>query len=218
MLERKVEQLMGQIAQVTSDTAKDNAIQSKDAPETSPDGENDPLEAMNTISAAHGADPPTVSVSGRQPSIVDRGLLNQAEAERLVSKFRLEFGKTFPFVVIGAGETAASLVEKQPFLFMCIAAATLSSAHPARRVVCGDIVKQVSLRVVEHSERNLELLRGIMISCAWYSYPSLKGHPQLLLYVQLCVTIVHDLGLHVKQGLTTDEQRALLGTYWLSVG
>lgn len=218
MLERKVEQLMGQIAQVTSRTVKDPTIQPNNALEASYDQETDSTEAMNIISAAHGADPPTVSVSDRQPSVIDRGLLSQAEAKLLVSKFRLEFGTKFPFVVLQDNETAAALIEKQPFLFMCIASATLSSAHPARRVVCSDIIKQVGLRVLEQSERNLELLRGIMISCAWYSYPSLKGHPQLLLFVQLCVTILHDLGLHAKQDLTTDEQRALLGTYWLSVG
>lgn len=218
MLEKKVEQLMCQIAQVTSGTARDNTIQSNDAPEASHNRENDSPEAMDIISAAHGADPPTVSASERQPSVIDRGLLNQVEAELLVSKFRREFGTKFPFVVLQDNETAAMLAEKQQFLFMCIAAATLSSAHPARRVVCNDIVKQVSLRVLEHSERNLELLQGIMISCAWYSYPSLKGHPQLLLFVQLCVTILHDLGLHAKHDLTADEQRAFLGTYWLSVG
>ena len=150
-----------------------------------------------------------------QPTIVDRGLLSEAEAERLVTSFQLEFIPKFPFVLLGR-ETAESLRRTQPFLFLCIVAATIGSASPLRKIVADEIMKHVTLRIVARSERNLELLRGLLVHSAWYSYPGEKNHPRLLLLIQFCVSISQDLGLHKKTNLTLDEQRALLGTYWLS--
>jgi hypothetical protein len=101
---------------------------------------------------------------------------------------------------------------------LCIVAATIGSAHPLRKTVAEEIMNHVTSRIVARSERNLELLRGLLIHCAWYSYPAERYHPRLLLLAQLCVSISYDLGLHRKRSPNSDEQRALLGTYWLSVG
>lgn len=167
---------------------------------------------------SHGLDPPTSSVLEHQPSIVDRGLLSEVEAERLVTAFQLDFVPKFPFVLVAHGETAASLRDREPFLFLCIVAATMGSAHPLRKTVAEEIMNHVTSRLVVRSERNLELLRGLLVHSAWYSYPAEKYHPRLLLLIQFCVSLLYDLGLHRKPTLNSDEQRALLGTYWLSVG
>jgi hypothetical protein len=142
--------------------------------------------------------------------------LSEAEAERLVTTFKLELVPNFPFVLIARGETAASLRDREPFLFLCVVVATMGSAHPLRKTVTDEIMKHVTLRVVARSERNLELLRGLLVHSAFYSYPAEKYHPRLLLLIQFCVSILYDLGLHKKPSPNSDEQRALLGTYWLS--
>ncbi|KAK9234856.1 hypothetical protein V1525DRAFT_30916 [Lipomyces kononenkoae] len=167
---------------------------------------------------SHGLSPPTSSVLEGQPSIVDRGLLSETEAERLVATFQLDLVPKFPFVLIAHGETAASLRNREPFLFLCIVAASMGSAHPLRKTVAEEIMKHVTLRVVARSERNLELLRGLLVHTAWYAYPAEKYHPRLLLLAQFCVSTLYDLGLHRKSDPNLEEQRALLGTYWLSVG
>ncbi|EAU38427.1 predicted protein [Aspergillus terreus NIH2624] len=118
------------------------------------------LEAAQDPS--HGPDPPTSSVLEGQPSIVDRGLLDEAEAEGLVASFQLDFIPKFPFVLLPNGETAARLRGREPFLFLCVVAAAMGSAHPLRRTVVEEIMEHVTLRIVTRSERNLELLRGLL--------------------------------------------------------
>ncbi|KAJ5228895.1 hypothetical protein N7489_009603 [Penicillium chrysogenum] len=227
MLEKKVDQLTSQLTALTRQHGQTLPDTSTSNPPTnglnsSHDPELDSTDISELLDAAkdpsHGLDPPTSSVLEGQPSIVDRGLLSEAETERLVATFQLDLVPKFPFVLLAHGETAVRLRNREPFLFLCIVAATIGSAHPLRKTVAEEIMNHVTSRIVARSERNLELLRGLLIHCAWYSYPAERYHPRLLLLVQLCVSISYDLGLHRKRSPNSDEQRALLGTYWLSVG
>lgn len=225
VLEKKVDQLMSQLAALTRQNGLSQSSSYTPDPLTnvsgsSRDPEPDSTDIVEMLEAAqdpsHGPDPPTSSVLEGQPSIVDRGLLDEAEAEGLVASFQLDFVPKFPFVLLSDGATAARLRGREPFLFLCVVAAAMGSAHPLRRTVVEEIMEHVTLRIVTRSERNLELLRGLLVHCAWYSYPAERNHPRLLLLIQLCVSMLYDLGLHRKPSLGLDEQRALLGTYWLS--
>jgi hypothetical protein len=226
LLEKKVDQLTSQLAALTRQNGQ--TLPDTFTPPTnnnlgsSRDTELDSTDIGALLDAAedpsHGLHPPTSSVLEGQPSIIDRGLISEAEAERLVKSFQRDFVPRFPFVLLAHGETAARLRNREPFLFLCVVAATMSSAHPLRKTVADEIMKHVTLRVVARSERNLELLRGLLVHSAWYSYPAERYHPRLLLLIQFCVSILYDLRLHRKHDLTLDEQRALLGAYWLSNG
>ncbi|KAJ5089476.1 hypothetical protein N7532_008160, partial [Penicillium argentinense] len=228
MLEKKVDQLTSQLTALTRQNGQSSPGTSKasNLPTNESSSSRDPDPASTDIVAlldaaqdpSHGPDPPTTSVLEGQPSIVDQGLLSEAEAELLIKTFQLEFVPKFPFVLLTHGETAARLRNREPFLFLCIVAATMGSAHPLRKVVAEEIMKHVTLRIVARSERKLELLRGLLVHSAWYSYPGERYHPRLLLLIQLCGSILYDLSLHKKTRLNSDEQRALLGTYWLSAG
>lgn len=222
VLEKKVDQLTSQLAALTRQNGPDTSNQLTNNLGSSCDPELDSTNIVALLEVAqdpsHGLNPPTSSILEGQPSIVDQGLLSEAEAERLVMTFHTDLVSTFPFVLIANGETAARLRDREPFLFLCIVAVTMGSAHPLRKIVAEEIMKHITLRVVARSERNLELLRGLLVYIAWYSYPAERYHPQLLLLVQLCVSMLYDLGLHRKPSPNLDEQRVLLGTYWLSVG
>ncbi|KAL4786413.1 hypothetical protein BJX76DRAFT_365793 [Aspergillus varians] len=232
VLEKKVDQLMSQLAALTGQNGQTSPPDTSNHPPANNSGSSrDPEAELDStdldidalLDAAkdpsHGVDPPTSSALEGQPSIVDRGLLSAAEAERLVTSFQVDLVAKFPFVVLAHGETAARLRAREPFLFLCVVAATMGSAHPLRKTVVEEIMKHVTRRVVARSERNLELLRGLLIHSAWYSSPAERYHPRLLLLIQFCVSILYDLGLHRKKpSPSLDEQRALLGTYWLSVG
>lgn len=225
VLEKKVDQLTSQLAALTRQNGRSSPGTSNPLTNNLGSSRDPELDSTNIAvllevaqDPSHGLDPPTSSILEGQPSIVDQGLLSEAEAERLVMTFQTDLVSTFPFVLIANGETAARLRDREPFLFLCIVAATMGSAHPLRKIVAEEIMKHVTLRIVARSERNLELLRGLLVYIAWYSYPAERYHPQLLLLIQLCVSILYDLGLHRKSSLNSDEQRALLGTYWLSVG
>lgn len=149
---------------------------------------------------------------------MEQGLITAEEAKSLVDEFCANFLTKFPFAALSCIETADHLKDEAPFLLLCIVGVAMRIGHPVRKTIMEEIMKHISLRIVTHSERSLILLRGLLIHCAWYSYPALKNHPQLLLLVQLCVSMVYDLGLHKKAQLKGEEKRALLGTYWLSVG
>ncbi|GLB09361.1 hypothetical protein AtubIFM57258_005279 [Aspergillus tubingensis] len=240
LLEKKVDQLLSQLATLTqqqngqtlspdtstTDSLPTNSNTNGDLHISSHDSSSQRTSTDTDIAAlldaakdpSHGPNPPTSSVLAGQPSLVDRGLLSPAEAERMLTIFKADFAARFPFVLIPIGETADQLRVREPFLFLCVVAATMGSAHPLRKIVAEEIMNHVTSRIVARSERNLELLRGLLVHCAWYTYPAEKYHPRLLLLIQLCVAIVHDLGLHKRDGMGADEQRALLGTYWLSVG
>lgn len=225
VLEKKVDQLMSQLAALTRQNRQTSPDTSNPLPDdlgSSRTTELDLSDIPALLDAAkdpsHGIYPPTSSVLAGQPSIVDRGLLSEAEAERSLMTFQLDLVYKFPFVLIPRNETATSLRAREPFLFLCVIAATIGSSHPLCKVVADEIMNHVTQRLVAHSERNLELLRGLLVYSAWYSYPAERHHPRLLLLIQFCVSIVYDLGLHRNPSLNADEQRALLGTYWLSVG
>ncbi|GAB1213784.1 hypothetical protein ATERTT37_002937 [Aspergillus terreus] len=169
VLEKKVDQLMSQLAALTRQNGLSQSSSYTPDPLTnvsgsSRDPEPDSTDIAEMLEAAqdpsHGPDPPTSSVLEGQPSIVDRGLLDEAEAEGLVASFQLDFIPKFPFVLLPNGETAARLRGREPFLFLCVVAAAMGSAHPLRRTVVEESMEHVTLRIVTRSERNLELLRA----------------------------------------------------------
>ncbi|GAB1200677.1 hypothetical protein APSETT444_010052 [Aspergillus pseudonomiae] len=170
VLEKKVDQLMSQLAALTrqsGQTSPDTSNLLTNDLGSSRDSEQDSSDIAALIDAAqdpsHGLDPPTSSALEGQPSIVDRGLLSEAEAERLVSTFKLELVPKFPCVLIAHDEAAARLRDREPFLFLCVVAAAMGSAHPLRKTVAEEIMKHVTSRIVVRSERNLELLRGLLV-------------------------------------------------------
>ncbi|KAM6479164.1 hypothetical protein HDV62DRAFT_168000 [Trichoderma sp. SZMC 28011] len=163
----------------------------------------------------HGREPPTTSVLEGISDIVDRGFLSIHEAETYVAQFKSRFVWNFPFVVLPPSQTADMLRKQEPLLFLAVIAATIPSAHAIRKLLADEIMQHITSRIVASSERNLGLLRALLVLCAWYRYPSQRGNVQLVLLLDLCVNMVHDLRLHRLKGeLTTDQQRALLGTYW----
>ncbi|KAK1251772.1 hypothetical protein MKX07_007251 [Trichoderma sp. CBMAI-0711] len=179
------------------------------------DGNQDPLDADSDC--YHGRPPPTTSILEGIPDIVDRGFLTTTEAEALVTRFKSSFVPNFPFVTLPTSQSAHHLRQHEPLLFLAVAAAVIPSAHPIRKLLADETMQHVTSRIVAGSERNLGLLRALLVLCAWYRYPAQKGNVQLVLLLDLCVTMAYDLRLHRKRGgLTMDEQRTLLGTYWVS--
>lgn len=233
----RVALLEGQVGQLTSQVSaltRQNDLNRRISPETpidisnsltndsgSSQGQRLESEDISMLLDAakdpsHGLAPPISSALAGQPSLVDRGLFSESETENLIQTFKSAFVPKFPFVLIASTETAVQLGKREPFLFLCVIAATIGSSHPLRKKVTEEVMNHITLRVVERSERNLELLQGLLVYSAWYTYPAERYHPQLLLLIQFCVSILYDLGLHKKSTASLDEQRALLGTYWLS--
>ncbi|KAM0525571.1 hypothetical protein ACHAPE_000278 [Trichoderma viride] len=220
-LENRVEELMAQLDAIRNGAAQHAPTSSSTDGLTPSTGDltvpDDPELLDPDSEGYHGREPPTTSVLEGLPDIVDRGFLSISEAENLVSQFKSRFVWTFPFVVLDPSQTVADLRKGDPLLFLAVIAATIASAHPIRKLLADEIMQHVTSRIVASSERNLGLVRALLVLCAWYRYPAQKGNVQLVLLITMCAAMVHDMGLHRLQAeLTMDQQRAMLGTYLIS--
>lgn len=204
------------------------------------------LSSPGSLSASSKA-PPNTSTSSAIPSIpyetgeyedldiIDCNLLSLDMANNLLNLFRDDFVTHFPFVVIPAEITVETLRRKSPFLFLTIMAATTFRNSILQRHLATEIQRRISARIVMSCEKNMDLLQGLLVHVAWYHYYFDPKKPQIFLMLQLCVTLIHDLGLDKnpseKRAKLTDsgqlvegnyfqrsaaEKRALLGAYFLS--
>ncbi|KAL7910788.1 hypothetical protein GGI35DRAFT_445614 [Trichoderma velutinum] len=234
VLESKIEELTAQLVALRNGVSNHNGTASSStngtASSTEPSsvtdsvpegsyGDSEPLDAEEPeLEGYHGREPPTTSVLEGIPDIVDRGFLSLHEAETHVARFKSRYVWNFPFVVLPPSQTADMLRKQEPLLFLAVIAATIPSAHAIRKILADEIMQHITSRIVASSERNLGLLRALLVLCAWYRYPAQRGNVQLILLLDLCINMVHDLRLHSLKGeLSTDQQRALLGTYWVAI-
>jgi hypothetical protein len=90
------------------------------------------------------------------------GPLEDAEMSNILFKrFRDEMSPCFPFIVLSPSMTADQLRQERPFLFSCIVA--ISCHDTAQQLQLGkQVIKQLAERMVVNTERNLDLLLGIL--------------------------------------------------------
>jgi hypothetical protein len=150
-----------------------------------------------------------------------------------VEEFKTSFMEFFPFVVV-EGETS-ELRSSQPFLFHSILTVT-AWANPHLQYVLSEELRRQLARIIEHSQKGLGILQGLLVYGAWYHAFYHPATQQLAIIIQLCVAMVQDLGLsrngklkvgtpHMTEcGVVNSrptgclaEKRAYLGTFFLSV-
>ncbi|GFF32921.1 hypothetical protein IFM46972_03712 [Aspergillus udagawae] len=164
---------------------------------------------------------------------ITRGLLNVTEGEELLLKFRTNLMPLFPFVIISE-VSFVELRKQAPFLLLCIMTACLEHKPALQQKLEFEVRTLVSTRIVINMERDMDLLRGLLVHIAWYHYHWRIYHTQVYMLLQIAMAIVVDLGLdrydnfkmqripHDVKGteeshkgqalyLTSDGQRAFLG-------
>ncbi|QYS95296.1 hypothetical protein H0G86_002591 [Trichoderma simmonsii] len=144
--------------------------------------------------------------------------LNNDETEALLQKFQQKFVPIFPFAAISVYKGSYHIRHLNPFLFLCIVAVTIGPKHPLWAHVQHEVMNQGIRRMMLGLERNLDLLRGFLVLASWcHLFPfNHSSRPDVLNLVQTCITLCYTLNLEHKAKLTLEEQRALLGTYWIS--
>ena len=175
---------------------------------------------VSSVVSSAGSGVQNMSSSEREntPDIVDRGVLTAYDADCLIQSFMVNFVPAFPFVSLDAAQTSLDLRHKYPFLFLCIVAVTMEKPDLHCGTLREEIMKQITFRLIKKAQRNMDLLRGLLVYCAWYQNHHHEEKTQVILSLQLCLTLCYDMDLERKKILTAEEQRAFLGTYWLSVG
>lgn len=165
--------------------------------------------------------------------VIDRGLVTLDLAQTLFDKYHTEAIYHFPFVIPNAEADINSLRSNRSFLFLCIMASMLFEDCSLQRQLGEEVRIQAHRRVLLESESSLELLQGLLVYLAWYQYHFLPETQQIVPLAQLCVALVHNLGLDQnpdngkrkvdlgpdetescrRSPRTTDQLRALLGTF-----
>ncbi|KAH7260107.1 hypothetical protein MRS44_008750 [Fusarium solani] len=207
-LESKIDGLMAQISHLTkqnepqASTASTSTVSSGDRVE---DYSLDEL-VVDTQDATPYEPPVTVL----------HELVGTSEAESLISDFKSNWTSKFPFVVVALERSAVDIHTHSPFLCLCILGVTMDFLHPLRKRLYNEIMNQITSKIIRDAERSLDLLQGLLVYAAWYRHPLHIGKREAVMFVQLCTTLVYDLDLDKKTGLTIEEQHAVLGTFWLS--
>jgi hypothetical protein len=142
---------------------------------------------------------------GGEPSPVD--------AEEYLINFRTCKLKYFPFIYIPSTTRAQQLRQERPFLWLCIMA--VGSKSKSQQQILGSKIRQkIAHELVVQSERNVDLLLGILAFIGWYgviylkvkkirhsrliirAHSHLHSKPFLSVFTQLTMSLVFDLGLN----------------------
>lgn len=87
------------------------------------------------------------------------------EAQTQLNKFR-SWLPNFPFMYLSPDETPYSMQDERPFLWLCIRSIT-STSVVQQRAMADLIRRELAERIVVNSERNMDLLLGIITILAW---------------------------------------------------
>jgi hypothetical protein len=98
---------------------------------------------------------------------------SSVEAEEYLINFRTYKLKYFPFIHIPSTTTAQQLRQERPFLWLCIMAVG-SKSKSQQQVLGSNIRQKIAQELVVQSERNIDLLLGILAFIGWYGVIYLK--------------------------------------------
>jgi hypothetical protein len=165
---------------------------------------------------------------------VEAGIISSESAAGLLKTYR-SWDVSFPFVILEEEVTVNDLRRQQPFLFLAIMTVTTYATPSRQRTLLEKLKSQIAHRVIENSEKGLEIIQGLLIYVAWYIFFFKHQSQQLSIIAQICVAMVYDMQLSKEQWQkmppgsegtreagkgerTAAEKRAYLGTYYFAVG
>lgn len=174
-----------------------------------------------------------LSDDGFSGELGDAGLLDLRGAEETLQAFKNHYVPHCPFVAIHPAHTIESVRADYPMTFFAIMAVTGSHSPRLQGLLGEKLRRQLYSRIALNGEASFDLLRALLIYAAWYQYFFDRHKPQVFLLVQLCITLVHELGLEKRPAAAAEPsfdhnqpvsehkggsegKRLLLGVYWYS--
>lgn len=181
---------------------------------------------------------PSVRESG-VPDIIDRGLVSLPVALGAFNRYVEDMCYHIPMVVFPPGTQMDEIRKHRPVLFHAIVAIAVGSFEPsAQGPLLLEFYKTVGDRVIVKGEKSLDLVQGLLITCAFYTPPENFEEIKFYQLAQLAVAVAMDIGMYrksaskgkpfnliqnlMKQAPMTDPdspevRRAWLGCYFVSV-
>ncbi|OGM47925.1 hypothetical protein ABOM_002737 [Aspergillus bombycis] len=171
--------------------------------------------------------------------VIARGLVNMETAQSFLDIYKTEMTLHFPFVVIAPQVTAPDLRQEKPFLFLAILASAAYANMPLQRLLGKEIKRVIASCMIMRGDVSFELLQGMLVFLAWSHYHS-RPH-RYTQFLQLAISLMVELRLdrppqtktwktalrfnkeyalddenYVRPSWGLDEQRAIVGCYYLS--
>ncbi|KAF3923628.1 hypothetical protein ABW21_db0205291 [Orbilia brochopaga] len=128
---------------------------------------------------------------------IGRNLVTEAEAEHFLNIFT-EMVVHFPFYVLPAGVTVASLRRDKPVLLLAILTAASQSNKRVQIALERDFRKAYSERLLILGEKSLELLQAGLIYMSWFHCHFSPKTQIFLQVIYLLISLVTELGYDRK--------------------
>jgi hypothetical protein len=125
---------------------------------------HDPGHFLNPIASSSPSEPTLVNF---QPPLLDLSLQPSPEdAELYLNRFRTDFAKHLPFIVISPSATSHQLRQERPILWVCIMA--VASSNSTQQIALSKEARTIFGReaLVERT-KNMDLLLGILVYAIW---------------------------------------------------
>ncbi|CZR61408.1 uncharacterized protein PAC_11304 [Phialocephala subalpina] len=168
-----------------------------------------------------------------QQSFIEQRKLSLGEAEELLSLYKKR-ASSFPFVHITANATVPSLARTSPFLLLAILTSASIGDLSLYHQINHEFRRVLSSKVIVEGRKSLDYLQGLLVYIAWYPHHVNPKNNQSFMYMNLCISLITDLGLDQDKPITTNfneidtrgladgddlsrpARRAYLGAYYLS--
>jgi hypothetical protein len=136
---------------------------------------NDYIHSVPVLTPAATDDCTSSSFNPSPSSFRDAsGEPSPVQAEEYLINFQTYKSKYFPFIYIPSTTSALQLVQERPFLWLCIMA--VGSKSTLEQQVLGSKIRQIVAQdMVVQSEKNIDLLLGLLIFIGWYSIYRLRN-------------------------------------------
>ncbi|KAF5975030.1 phosphatidylcholine-sterol acyltransferase [Fusarium bulbicola] len=112
----------------------------------------------------------------------------------MLETYRQEMMPLFPFVWIGLDEAPEKLFQERPMLYMAIMVVTCQENIEIQQELAQKYREEIGRRIWTLTEKNLQLLQGILVFLAWYQTHWVLGL-QLSNLMYMAMSLVTELGL-----------------------
>lgn len=136
-------------------------------------------DASTSPSAGETVDPPPRMLTPPRSSVSDPkgdAITNTtesflwpqpAEAEALMTEYRVHLAHLFPFVVVPPHVTTGQLRELRPFLWRAIMVAACQFDGPRQIALGAQLLKEIAEAAITRPRRSIDLLQGLQVLISW---------------------------------------------------
>lgn len=147
--------------------------------------------------------------------VIDRGILSMDTARQLFRSYNEELVQHYPGVIFPPELTAEELRATKPSLFLSvIAAAAAKTDSQLYSILNSEVLSNYAHRTLIRGEKNLELVKAMIITSIWYFPPGKFAQLKFYEYIHMATTMALDIGLGLnpkgsrRRGVSDSESTA----------